>query len=148
MSDRGKIVVNIIEQNIKQQEIDYFAHLDKHKAINLTSYYDTGRSVTTPTWFVKISNKVYLLTDPQSYKVKRIKQTGRVEVSPSTLQGKPLGEAIQAQARTLDNKEDQESIESVYKAMRKKYGLMLRIFTWIGRLRGRGYIDVAVEIWQ
>lgn len=121
-----------------------FDVLDGHRFMNITSYYQDGRGVTTPVWFAKMDGKLYVVSDATTYKVRRIRVVSDVEVGPSDPMGKPVGPVVKAQARILDDQADAQLIEQALKALGKKYGLMFWLFNLMGRLRksGRAVIEV------
>lgn len=124
---------------------DSFDVLSGHKYMNLTSYYQDGRGVTTPVWFAEVDGKLYVISAGTTYKVKRIRAVSDVEVGPSDGRGTPLGPVVKAQARVLDDQADAQLIEQAIKAQAKKYGLMFRLFNLMGRLRntGRAVMEIS-----
>jgi PPOX class probable F420-dependent enzyme len=129
-----------------QPYTDSFEVLDGHRFMNLTSFYQAARGVTTPVWFAEMAGKLYVISDATTYKVRRIRVVSDVEVGPSDPMGKLLGPVVKAQARILDDQVDAQLIEQALKALAKKYGLMFRIFNLMGRLRktGRAMIEVGL----
>ena len=64
-----------------------FPMLEGHKNMNLTTFRKSGNEVPTPVWFVILEGKLYVRTEASSGKVKRIRNNGRVEPTPSTVRG-------------------------------------------------------------
>lgn len=120
--------------------------LNGHRFMNLTSYYQDGRGVTTPVWFAEMDGKLYVVSDATTYKVRRIRVVSNVEVGPSDPMGKPVGPVVKAQARILDDQADAQLIEQALKVLAKKYGLMFRLFNLMGRLRKSG--RAVIEMWH
>jgi len=117
-----------------------------YTTVNLTSYYPDGRGVTTPVWFVLVNDKVYVRTDPDTYKIERIQATIDVEIEPSDMKGNALGPTMQAKARILKDIETDKKAAAL-KAMKKKYGFPYRVTAFLHALisRNRG---VYIEIWR
>ena len=122
-----------------------FAILDGHQYMNIISFYENGRGVKTPVWFAEIDGRLYVTTQATSYKVKRIRATGRVEVGPSDARGNPQGPVVKAEARVLDEGRESALIETAMKALRKKYGLLFRAFMLMARFRNAE--GAILEIW-
>lgn len=120
--------------------------LDGYRFMNLTSYYQDGRGVTTPVWFAEMDGKLYVVSDATTYKVRRIRVVSNVEVGPSDPMGKPVGPVVKAQAHILDDQADAQLIEQALKVLAKKYGLMFRLFNLMGRLRKSG--RAVIEMWH
>jgi PPOX class probable F420-dependent enzyme len=126
-----------------QKNAESFDVLKGHKTMNVTSYYEDGRGVTTPVWFVEQYGKIYFFTFPITYKVKRIRVTSDVEIGPSDGRGKPVGPVVKAQARIIDDNRDQ--VKRLRKAFNKRY----RPLVWMVRLgelikiTKRVYIEVS-----
>ena len=109
---------------------NYFSNLTKHQYINLVTYRKSGEGVGTPVWFAQDGNRLFVTTSPEAWKVKRIRKNPRVQVGPSDMGGKPLGAAVDAQARIMSG----EECKVADKLLDAKYGLMYKAM----RLRARG----------
>ena len=120
---------------------DYFPNLHKYKYINLTTFRKTGVAVTTPVWFAQEDERLVMTTDSSAGKLKRIRNNPRVEIAPSDMRGKPLGDAkaVQAQARILQG----EEASTAEKLLKKKYGLQYSMFGLAGRNSVRVFIEIA-----
>jgi hypothetical protein len=60
----------------------------KYKYINLETYKKNGQPVRTPVWFVPYNEKIYLRTDSNSGKVKRIMNNQYVSIAACDLLAK------------------------------------------------------------
>lgn len=112
-----------------------------HQYINLTTFRKTGIAVPTPVWFVQIDGKLYVFTDPNSGKAKRIRLNGRARVAPSDARGKPLAEFVPASACLV---QDEARRKTIQRAFIRKYGLMFLFFLLLGRLQGRQSVFIEV----
>jgi hypothetical protein len=99
--------------------------------INLTTFRKSGAAVTTPVWFALVDGKIYGTSQPQTGKIKRIRNNPRVTFAACTYNGKPLGESAQGTARLLPV----EEWKFADTALRKKYGLQYLILTGMMKLR-------------
>jgi uncharacterized protein len=125
---------------------DPFSDLDGHRYMNLTTFRRSGQPVTTPVWFARDGDRVYVMTAPNAGKVKRIRNNRRVQIGPSDVRGRPRGPLINAAARLLPP--DQAVVANV--RLDRKYGWQKRVFealeTLILRLRRRDAETVFLEI--
>jgi uncharacterized protein len=113
--------------------------------VALTTYRKDGTAIATPVWVSRAGETLYVWTQADSGKVKRIRNRGHVMVAPSDARGVPQGAAVDASARVLD---DPAEIAAVEAAHRAKYGVQFRLFHLAGRVlrRGRGYVGIAVTV--
>ncbi|NTW97219.1 MAG: PPOX class F420-dependent oxidoreductase [Oscillochloris sp.] len=99
-------------------ELAHFANLDGAEFMVLTTYRRSGDAVPTTVWFAAVGERVYLTTQIQAGKLKRIRATPRVTVAPSDRVGVLSGPAASGQARVLDP--DEAGVAEA--ALRAKYG--------------------------
>ncbi len=78
-----------------------FPTLEGHKNINLTTFRKSGDAVPTPVWYVVLDGRLYVRTEADSGKAKRIRNNGRVKLAPSTVRGKTVGPTMEGEARVL-----------------------------------------------
>jgi uncharacterized protein len=100
---------------------DPFAFLSPHQFIVLNTYRKNGSSVPTTVWFAYDQGKIYITTGKNAGKAKRIRNNGRVQMTPSDRTGNLLGEPeVQGQAREIT------ADERVYArtTLAQKYGAM------------------------
>jgi PPOX class probable F420-dependent enzyme len=87
------------------------------KYLLLTTFTKDGRPKPTVIWGVPDSDRLLVITDDGSWKVKRIGNTPRVTIAKSGSLGKPKSEAVEAVARVLPTSETRR----VYNAVLKRY---------------------------
>lgn len=120
-----------------------FPALQDQQFMNLTTYRKNGDAVVTPVWFAQEGETLYVMTGAEAGKVKRIRNSGRVQVGPSDRAGKPLGPTIWAKARVLAGDE----VQQADKLLGKKYGLQKKMFDAAAALRGgmasRAYLAIV-----
>ena len=95
-----------------------FPDLAGHQFMSLTTFRRTGLAVPTPVWFAERDGRLYVTTQAQSGKAKRIRATGRVTVAPCTMRGELLGEAVAGQARLLP----ESDAPRAFQILHDKYG--------------------------
>ena len=110
-----------------------FAVLEGHGYALLTTFRKDGRPVPTPVWFSIAGDRLYVFTDLESGKVKRIRNDPRVMLSPSDFRGRPKGGSLRAEARVLDR----AGGEVADRALREKYGGRYRLAQAVLRLLGK-----------
>jgi PPOX class probable F420-dependent enzyme len=106
-----------------------FAYLMRARQILLTTYRRSGEGVSTPVWFADRQGALYLYTDPETGKVKRLRRTSRVTIAPCTFQGTVTGPAIEARARIVT---DDAERRLARRALFRKYWLQRRALAVVG----------------
>jgi PPOX class probable F420-dependent enzyme len=101
------------------------------KYLLVTTYRKDGTPVPTPVWAARDGDSLVVWTVTDSGKVKRIRRTGRAEVVPCTVRGKPLGESVPARAEVLDA----AGTAQVRDLIKRKYGLFGSLTVNFSRLR-------------
>jgi uncharacterized protein len=116
------------------------AALDKAQFLSLTTFRRSGAGVTTAVWFARVGQALYVITDDDTGKAKRIRQQPAVVVAPGTARGKPTGAAVDAVAHILPVADAALGIG----ALSGKYGCLFTMFQWWHRLQGK--TAVVLEI--
>ncbi len=121
-----------------------FDDVSKAQYVLLTTFTKDGRPKPTPIWIARDGNRALVITEKNSWKVKRIRNTPRVTLAVCDMKGrvKDGAETIEAKARVLDD----SHTEDVYRAVIKRYGIVGRIFTIFSKLRGGAGRTVGLEI--
>jgi hypothetical protein len=119
-----------------------FQNLQGHQYMSLTTFRKTGAAVPTPVWFAQIGDKLYMLTNENAGKVKRIRNNPSVTVAPCTVRGEVLGEALPAKARILT---DSGEIQTAIQALNRKYGLFKRLFDLANTVSGLFRREMAAK---
>jgi uncharacterized protein len=101
-----------------------FDEISEAKYLLLTTFTKDGRPKPTPIWAAPDGNRLLVITEEGSWKVKRIRNTPRVTLAVCDMWGKPKSEAIDASAAILDKSQT----GLVYDAIGKRYGLLGRVF--------------------
>jgi len=87
------------------------------KYVSITSYRRNGAGVSTPVWFVSEGDRLLVMTDIGSGKVKRIRRNPFVTVAACSARGRPRSKPIPATAELLPSTE----VERVKRLMKRKY---------------------------
>lgn len=110
--------------------------------MNLETFRKNGEGVKTPVWFAQDGDTLRVWTEVRTGKVKRIRQNGKIRITPSTAAGEPLGEWTDANAVVL---EEQEEVKYTKDLFYKKYGWMFNMFAFLGKMRGGNFITLKVS---
>ena len=114
--------------------------LRKVTFIALETFRKNGQGVVTPVWVTGENGKLYVWTDLDSWKVKRIRNNPKVRICQSDARGKPKNEWLEAQAQVLDSDEERENIQQLFKS---KYGLQFRMFGVVGRNHSKTIVEIS-----
>jgi PPOX class probable F420-dependent enzyme len=119
-----------------------FADVAKSEYILLTTFTKDGRPKPTAIWAAPDGDRLVVITQETSWKVKRIRNTPRVTIAPCTRSGKPTGEEVEAVATILDKSANGPT----YDAIGKRYGLLGKTFNVFSKWRGGMKNNVTVEL--
>jgi PPOX class probable F420-dependent enzyme len=119
-----------------------FADVAGSEYILLTTFTKDGRPKPTAIWAVGDGDRLIAITQEQSWKVKRIRNTPRVTIVECDRGGKPKGEAVDATAAILDKSAN----GATYDALGKRYGLIGKAFNFFSKLRGGMEKNVTIEL--
>jgi PPOX class probable F420-dependent enzyme len=115
------------------------------KYVSLATYRRNGIEVKTPVWIAEVATRYYVFSAGDAGKVKRIRATPRVRLAACDVRGNVRGAWIEARARIVS---DPALIVEIRKALRGKYGLVMRLTdvmaTMTGRIRRRAYIEIEL----
>lgn len=117
----------------EQPTVSGFDHLRGHKYCLLVTYRRSGEPVPTPVWFGLRDGKLYVRSEANVAKAKRIRNDPRARVAPCTARGKPLGPPAEGRARVLEQQHDRALAEA---ALRANYGLGRRLYEGAGEALG------------
>jgi len=120
------------------------------KYLNLETFRKNAAGVRTPVWFAasgpitpdREDTVLYVYTLPNTGKVKRIRNNARVRISSCDYGGHVLGEWVEAEARFAEGGE----AERAHRLLGKKYWPWKTISRLVGRLVGRKYAVIALQL--
>jgi PPOX class probable F420-dependent enzyme len=82
-----------------------FAAFDDHKYLSLETFRKNGDGVKTSVWFVLHQGVLYVYTEADSGKVKRIRNNARVRVALCTMRGRITGPWVDGAASIIHGDE-------------------------------------------
>ena len=104
-----------------------------HDFINLETFYESGKGVKTPVWFVQEDDILWVRTVAGSYKVQRVNATGRLNVAPCDRVGNVLGAWVPAVGEEVTGEAADKRVNAL---LREKYGPQKDAFEAMARERG------------
>ncbi len=110
---------------------------------SLATFRRDGREVRTPVWFAESDGRLYVFSEGDAGKVKRIRATRRVRLAACNVRGRVHGVWIDGSARVVD---DAALVQRAYAALRHKYGVPMRVVDFLSRLTGRYERRAILEI--
>jgi uncharacterized protein len=119
-----------------------FAEVAKSEYILLTTFTKDGRPKPTAIWAAPAGDRLVVITEEKSWKVKRIRNIARVTIAPCDRTGKPKGDAVEATAAILDKSAN----GATYDAIGTRYGLLGKTFSLFSKLRGGMKNNVTIEL--
>lgn len=119
-----------------------FADVAKAQYVLLTTFTKDGRPKPTAIWAANEGDRLLMITQGKSWKVKRIHNTPRVTVAICDMQGRPKSDAIDATATILDTSQT----GLVYDAIGREYGILGKVFNIFSKLRGGMKNNVGLEV--
>ena len=119
-----------------------FADLAKSQYILLTTFTKDGRPKPTPIWTAVDGDRLLVITQGNSWKVKRIRNTPRVTMATCTMRGRPTSEAVEGTGALLDKSET----GTVYDAIGKRYGIVGTVFNFFSKRRGGMENNIGLEL--
>jgi PPOX class probable F420-dependent enzyme len=120
-----------------------FAEVSAARYILLTTFTKDGRPKPTPIWAAPDGDRLLVITEEDSWKVKRIRNTPRVTLAVCDMRGTPKTEAMEATATILDKSQTGR----VYDAIGKRYGVVGWVFNLFSKyLRNGMQKNVGLEL--
>jgi uncharacterized protein len=116
---------------------------DQAPYISLGTYRKDGSIVATPVWVAPLDGKLVVFTLRETYKLKRVRANPSARVAKCDVKGKVEGEWRDGTCRIV---EDPATEKRAYAALRKKYGLMMRLGDVMSTLTGRIKRRVVLEV--
>ena len=98
----------------------------------------------TPVWQVRDGDRLLVITDGTTGKVKRLRHTPRVLIAVSDQRGR-VKPGVQDVEGTAEMITDVPELDRLAVLLKNKYGFMFTVSGWVNRLRGQPFTD-GVEI--
>jgi len=122
-----------------------FADLAKAQYILLTTFTKDGRPKPVPIWAAADGDRgdrLLVITEKKSWKVKRIRNTPRVTMAICDMRGRPKSETVEGTAAILD----ESQTGAIYDAIGKRYGIVGKVFNFVSKLRGGMENNIGLEL--
>ncbi len=113
--------------------------LQRARYISLETYRKNGTGVKTPVWFAHMGEgdgeSLVVVTNKDSYKVKRLRRNGDIRVAACNVNGKKiLGDWFAGQGEIIT---EPDTANEALRLLKRKYTWHWRIFSLASRLCGR-----------
>jgi PPOX class probable F420-dependent enzyme len=118
--------------------------LGQSKYIRLTTFRRDGTPVPTAVWQVRDGDRLLVITNGTTGKVKRLRHTPRVLIAVSDQRGR-VKSGVQDVEGTAEMITDVPELDRLVVLLKNKYGFMYTLSGWVNRLRGQPHTD-GVEI--
>jgi len=116
------------------------ARFDGQKYISLETFKKSGQGVKTPVWFVEHNGALYVYTEADSWKVKRIRNNPRVRVAVCNTRGDIKGPWLDATASLVEGNERL----AADKLLDRKYFLK-KVFNFLSRINRHKRAMIRIE---
>jgi len=121
--------------------MDKMAQFHDKKYISLETNRKNGKAVRTPVWFIQEGEELFIRTDSDTGKAKRIRNSPKVRVALCNMRGTVKGDWVDGTARFVDD----ATMERIQGLLKKKYGLFYRLTGLLGRGKSK-VVVIAVRI--
>ena len=112
------------------------------KYINLETYRRNGQAVRTTVWFVMDAGTIYIRTDMNSGKIKRIKNNPNIRITPSGARGQLKGKWIEGKIKMAGSLE----VEHANQLLEEKYGIQGKIIRVFNKIRNTRPTVLSIQI--
>ena len=125
------------------------ADLDSAKYVSFVTYKKDGTPVAAPVWVVPFQGGYAFTTDPDSFKIKRLRNDARATLTVCNARGKIVeGAVVHIGAAVVL---DEDDAEEVARLISKKYVIgtkLLGIYSLAKKLKGSGSTagDAAIKV--
>lgn len=124
---RSPEAAGILEQPVQPGG---FSVLDGHTHALLVTYKRDGSGVPTPVWFARDGDRLYVWTEVNAFKAKRLRRDPRALLAPCGPTGKPLGRPVAARGRILTGDAERARARQ---AVQAQWGLGRKLFELVSR---------------
>ena len=115
----------------------------RERYVSLATFRRDGREVRTPVWVAAEGERLYVFSEGQAGKVKRIRATRRVRLAGCDVRGRVHGDWVSGSGRIVS---EPDVTARGYGALRRKYGWQMRVGDWMSKLSGRYGRRALLEI--
>ncbi len=119
--------------------------LTDERYIDLVTFRKDGSEASTPVWHVVLDDKIYVFTEADAYKVRRLRRDPRARVAACGMTGGDKGApTFEGTGRIVD---DSVLTNRVYAALSEKYGWQMWLANVlsaaVGRIGGRAVLELS-----
>jgi uncharacterized protein len=123
-----------------------FAVFADHKYLSLETFRKNGAGLRTPVWFAGDApagapQKLYVYSEADSGKAKRIRNNPRVRVAPCDVRGKLRGDWAEARAEIVTGTEAEYGL----RLLNRKYFPWKQLLAFFSRFSRRGRVVFAIH---
>ena len=117
-----------------------FEALSEERFVSLTTFRRTSVPVSTPVWIASDGHELIVTTPKHSSKVKRLRNSGAVELRPCNRMGRVVegAPAVAGEASIHDDDASRDRLTSIFS---RKYRLEYRVFLFLEALGRPGPAD-------
>jgi PPOX class probable F420-dependent enzyme len=125
------------------------ADLDTAKYVSFVTYKKDGTPIATPVWVVPFEGGYAFTTDPDAYKVKRLRNDARATLTVCDMRGKIApGAIVYSGAALVLDEADTQRVDAL---IRKKYSIgyrMIGVMSVLKKIAGKGSTagDAAIKV--
>ena len=109
--------------------------------LNLETYRKNGHAVKTPVWFVVADEIIFIITTPNTGKVKRLHHNKTVRIVPSNFKGEPKGEWVEGSGYFANESDSKLAI----KVRKEKYGFLVNLVSLFTSRKGNPIV-IGIKI--
>jgi uncharacterized protein len=128
-----------------RMSLEAFAAL---KYLSLETFRKSGAGVRTPIWFAgdparnlgSGGARLFVYTEADSGKVKRIRNNGRARIAPCDVRGKILGDWVDARAEIVTGSDFEYGMQ----LLNKKYFPWKQLLDFFAKFRSRERVVIAI----
>ena len=110
--------------------------------INIETFKKDGSSVRTPVWYIIQDDLIFIRSDRNSWKVKRIRKNSHVKISKCNMFGKTNSELFDGTA-SIKEKTNQINMDEFFD---KKYGIKNKILKLMYKIKKLQIVIISVKI--
>jgi uncharacterized protein len=110
-----------------------FSALGDEQFLSLTTFRKSGERVSSPMWVARDGDALIMFTPEASGKVKRLRNSPRVELRPCNRMGR-VKEGVEPVAGIAEVLTDEDTLERATGMIRRKYRPMYQVIMAIERL--------------
>lgn len=125
------------------------ADLDSAKYVSFVTYKKDGTPIAAPVWVVPFQGGYAFTTDPDSFKIKRLRNDARATLTVCDMRGKiKEGATVHIGAAVVL---DEDDAKEVVRLINKKYVIgtkLLGVYSLLKKLKGSGSTagDAAIKV--